>query len=201
MREITVSEFERSQAAVVGAEESFHMDEETFRGFYERTARPLCVYLSRASGDAALAEDLMQETYYRFLRVNLPDLGESHRKNYLFRIATNLLRDHWRSNRTAAVQLPETVEIPVHDPTAERIQQQSILSGALQELKPREREILWLAYGQGSSHKEIAEVLGLKAGSIRLILFRARKKLAHLLRRQGIAGNPSAALSEMKVRS
>jgi RNA polymerase sigma-70 factor (ECF subfamily) len=50
-------------------------------------------------------------------------------------------------------------------------------------LKPREREILWLAYAEGASHKEIADVLGLRAPSVRLMLFRARQKMVKLLRR------------------
>jgi len=189
MREITLSEFERSQAAVVEAEEVFEMDEESFRVFYERTARPLCLYLARVSGDRALAEDLMQETYYRFLRARMPDLGEAHRKNYLFRIATNLLRDHWRSHKGDQGMISETIEVPALDPVAERVHQRSELSYAMLRLKPREREMLWLAYAQGSSHKEIAEVLGLKAASIRLLLFRARRKLAAFLRRRATAEN------------
>ena len=52
---------------------------------------------------------------------------------------------------------------------------------AFGRLKPRERSLLWLAYAQGSSHQEIAGVLGLKTGSIKLLLFRARRRLAGLL--------------------
>jgi len=52
---------------------------------------------------------------------------------------------------------------------------------AFQRLKPRERQLLWLAYVEGSSHKEIADCTGLRAGSIRLLLFRARRKLAELI--------------------
>ena len=52
---------------------------------------------------------------------------------------------------------------------------------AMGRLKPRKRAMLWLAYAQGSSHSEIAEVLGLKTGSIKLMLFRARRKLAAIL--------------------
>jgi RNA polymerase sigma-70 factor (ECF subfamily) len=48
-------------------------------------------------------------------------------------------------------------------------------------LKPRERELLWLGHVERFSHKEIAEILGLKSGSIRLLLFRARKKLGAML--------------------
>ena len=193
MREFTLTELELAQATAGEAREAFHMDEESFRDFYERTARPLWAYLSRVLGDASQAEDLMQEAYYRFLRARLPDLGEAHRRNYLFRIATNLLRDSWRQKKGEHLPLPQELEIPFHDGTVERVQQRSVLSDALRGLKPREREILWLAYAQGSSHKEIAEMLGLKSGSIRLMLFRARKKLAGFLRRRSLAEHPSAA--------
>ena len=54
---------------------------------------------------------------------------------------------------------------------------------AFGRLKPRERALLWLAYAHGSSHSEIADVLGLKTGSIKLLLFRARRKLAATLQR------------------
>jgi RNA polymerase sigma-70 factor (ECF subfamily) len=56
------------------------------------------------------------------------------------------------------------------------------LARSMARLKPRERELLWLAYAQGSSHREIAEALGLKTGSVKLLLFRARRRLAALLR-------------------
>ena len=59
------------------------------------------------------------------------------------------------------------------------------LARAMARLKPRERELLWLAYAQGSSHQEIAETLGLKTASIKLLLFRARRRLAALLREGG----------------
>ena len=52
---------------------------------------------------------------------------------------------------------------------------------ALARLKPRERSLLLLAYSQGSSHHEIAESLGLKTGSVKALLFRARKRLASFL--------------------
>jgi RNA polymerase sigma-70 factor (ECF subfamily) len=54
------------------------------------------------------------------------------------------------------------------------------------QLKPRERDLLWLAYAQGSSHQEIADSLGLRTASIKLLLFRARRKLAGLLQSKGL---------------
>ena len=49
------------------------------------------------------------------------------------------------------------------------------------KLRPRERALLWLAYGVGQPHTEIADALGVKTGSVKLLLFRARRKLANLL--------------------
>ena len=63
------------------------------------------------------------------------------------------------------------------DRAAERID----LSRAMARLKPRERDMLWLAYAQGSSHEEIAAALGLKTASVKSLLFRARRRLAALL--------------------
>ncbi len=182
MREITLSEIERSEAAVDAASETFHMDEESFRAFYAKTARSLWSYLSRISGDAALADDLLQESYFRFLRAKLPEMGETHLKNYLFRIATNLLRDHWRRQKGELVPMPE---MTTDEHTARKVQLRSDLARLLRHLKPRERELLWLAYVEGSSHKEIADMIGLKVESIRLLLFRARRKLADVLRERG----------------
>jgi RNA polymerase sigma-70 factor (ECF subfamily) len=48
-------------------------------------------------------------------------------------------------------------------------------------MRPRDRQILWLAHAEGYSHREIAQVTGLASASIRLLLFRARRKIARLL--------------------
>jgi len=56
----------------------------------------------------------------------------------------------------------------------------------LRELKPRERQLLWLAYVEGMSHHEIAAALNLKSGSIRPLLFRARRRMAEVLRGKGM---------------
>jgi RNA polymerase sigma-70 factor (ECF subfamily) len=185
MAEIIVAELESSKVGTEAAEQAFHMDEQTFRLFYEKTARSLGSYLARLCGDVTLAEDLVQESYYRFLRADLKTSDEAYQKNYLFRIGTNLARDHWRRPKKDNLDLGAGAEVRADDRTAEQVQQRSDLSRALQQLKPREREILWLAYVEGSSHKEIAEVVGLRAGSIRLLLFRARRKMAELIRKSG----------------
>src|SRR5438874_10970902 len=81
------------------AEASEPMSEEDFRAFYDRTARQVWAYLARITGDAALADDLLQEAYYRFYRARTNYQDESHRRNSLFRIAPNLPRDSGRRAR------------------------------------------------------------------------------------------------------
>ena len=181
MRELTITEIERLRAEASDRTVPLEMDEEAFRGFYDRTARTLRAYLARVTGDAALADDLLQEAYYRFLRARGQYEGEVHRRNALFRIATNLVYD---SRRRARVAPPLTVpEQELVDRRAESAatERATELRQALAHLKPRERALLWLAYAQGSSHKEIAQSMGLRTGSVKLLLFRARRRLAGLL--------------------
>jgi RNA polymerase sigma-70 factor (ECF subfamily) len=159
------------------------MDEDAFRAFYDRTARGLWAYLSRITGDRQLADDLMQEAYYRFLRAARDYESDSHRRNSLYLIATNLVRDLRR--KPATLPLPESADLPalqVDGDLARRTERRADLLRAMEQLKPRERQMLWLAYAQGESHKDIAAALGLKSASIRLLLFRARRKLASILR-------------------
>jgi len=166
-----------------GATSYADMDSDAFAGFYERSARPLWAYLARVSGDPALADDLLQESYIRFLAADAPrtDLdGEVAARRYLFRIGTNLLRDHWRKPRTAAIEDVPEEHFRTPD-TSEQSDTRALLGPALLQLKPRERQLLWLAYAEGYSHKEIAAITGLASASVRLLLFRARRKAAHLL--------------------
>ena len=191
MREVTLTDVERLQSQAVDADVAFEMDEEAFRAFYDRTARLLWVYLSRLTGNPGVADDLLQETYFRFLRARVPHESDAHRRHYLFRIATNLARDRHRRHVAApeyALDPDDCAALVAHGDAAKATEQRADLRRAMARLKPRERSLLWLAYVQGSTHREIGDTLGLKAGSIKLMLFRARRKLATLLRGHDAAG-------------
>jgi RNA polymerase sigma-70 factor (ECF subfamily) len=129
------------------------MDSDAFAAFYDRNARPLWAYLLRVSGNQAL---------------------------YLFRVATNLLRDHWRRPATSSIDdLPEGMFASMD--AGNGMEAQALLGPALALMRPRERQLLWLAHAEGYTHREIAEVTGLGTASIRLLLFRARRKIARLM--------------------
>jgi RNA polymerase sigma-70 factor (ECF subfamily) len=165
-------------APPLAAESTAIMDEDRFRLFYERTARPLRGYLIRVLNNPAVADDLLQESYLRLLKAKIPGLlNDEHRKNYLFRIATNLIRDH-KGRRT---------EIALNDDMAAEPDScsGSDVTRLLAGLKPAQRELLWLAYVERFSHYEIAGMLSLKPQSIGPMLSRARHALAQALRRGG----------------
>jgi RNA polymerase sigma-70 factor (ECF subfamily) len=189
MTPFSLTNVERLEAAAGALGVPFEMDEDTFRAFYDRTARPLWAYLARITGDRQAADDLLQECYYRLLRARVTHDDETHRRHYLFKIATNLARDGYRRKASAPEIAAASSEVEPADPVSpERAEARLDLTRAFGRLKRRERELLWLAYAQGSSHAEIGTALGLKTGSIKPLLFRARQKLAGLLRGESSGG-------------
>lgn len=170
------------------ADVALQMDEEAFRGFYDRTSRMLWAYLERMTGDRHAADDLLQDAYYRFLRSGATLESEAHRRHYLFRIATNLARDRFRRNRVIPPHASHDDNAPVAA-SAERVDvaanRRLDVSRAMARLRSRDRAMLWLAYGQGASHEEIAEVVGIGRASVKTMLHRARTRLAAFLTPKG----------------
>jgi RNA polymerase sigma-70 factor (ECF subfamily) len=158
------------------------MDEESFHAFYEQTHRNVRAYLRFMLIGQNVVDDLLQESYFRFLKAGLPASTEpAHQKNYLYRIATNLAHDYRRSRKleTLSEELPAMSKLGSLD-TAHDV------GRAFDRLKPRERDVLWFAYVECFDHKEIAGILQVGIASIRPMLARARNKFADILRRRGI---------------
>ena len=155
------------------------MTEPAFLEFYARTASRLNGYLRKLTGNAALAEDLLQEAYLRFLTRSRALDDDEHQKNYLFRIATNLARDHFRREHRQPVVSDPGVALPSDDCGE--------VWALLARLSPRDRELLLLAYVEGMTHREISQVTGLMRASIKPLLFRARRRFAGVLTSAGLA--------------
>lgn len=160
------------------------MDEARFEAFYRRTAGSLWSYIYRLTGDAATADDLLQKTFFRFLRTNPAVADDDHLRRYVFRTATNLVFDHFREAKRDRTLL----EVPRgREARADGGELRHDMARVFGQLKPRERVLLWLAHVEGNDHEEIAEALGLKAASVRVLLFRARKRLGEMLQKKGLA--------------
>ena len=160
------------------------MDEARFEMIYRRTAGNLWSYICKMTGDAAAADDLLQKTFFRFLRADPQVANDDHLRRWLYRTATNLVMDYFRENKRRG-KLNEDVAPP--SSAASRMDLGHDMMKVFAELKPQERALLWLAHVEESGHAEIAEALGLKTKSIKVLLFRARKKLGEMLKTAGLA--------------
>lgn len=163
-------------------DETFVLREDEFRLLYDRTAKALWVYLFRLTRDTHVADDLLQETFYRFLRTPSSCESEQHERNVLYRIATNLARDARRRQRPM-VPIDESGGVTLTG-AADAVHgagDRTDVQRAMARLKGRDQELLWLAYAEGASHEEIAASLGLRTSSVKTLLFRARRRLAALL--------------------
>jgi len=96
---------------------------------------------------------------------------------FLFRIAANLLHDRWRRGE----------DLPLEDEPAIQTHLEASVDAArtLHRLKPRARQLLWLAYIEEMTHREIAAATGLNIMSVRILLLRARREAQALLAPKG----------------
>ncbi len=155
-----------------------------FEAFYARTARTLHGYLCRLSGDSTTADEVLQETYIRML--NAPRMDELPRKGYLYKTATNLLRDRWRKQKREQ-KLWEMSEFTEH--VHQKFNLPLDMATVFDHLSAQERAILWLAHVEEMSHKEIGAILGVKEKSVRVMVFRARERAKELLTKSGFRGS------------
>jgi len=160
------------------------MNEAQFEAFYRKTAGSLWSYIYRMTGDPATADDLLQKTFLGFLRANPTFESDEHARRYAFRAATNLALDHFRESKRDRLRLDSLTPRPAS--VSDRGELRHDVSRLFGELKPRERALLWLAHVEEAGHDEIGEALGVKSASVRVLLFRARKRLGELLSKAGI---------------
>jgi RNA polymerase sigma-70 factor, ECF subfamily len=157
------------------------MDEAKFDAFYRASAAGLWSYLHRMTGDGAVADDLLQKAFLRMLRADPKVESDEHLRRWLYKTATNLAMDHFRETKRRRERTPE----PVH-PAPRDLDLRHDVKRIFSELKPRERALLWLAHVEQSDHIEIGDALGVKAKSVKVLLFRARKRLTDMLKQRGI---------------
>jgi RNA polymerase sigma-70 factor, ECF subfamily len=152
------------------------MTDEEFCTLYEAHAGRLWGFVVRITGDAAVAEEIVQESFMRvFTARRLDSATPEHRRRYLYTVATNLIR---RSRRAEASEpLTESMTATEHAPMEDGIDVQNALSA----LSHTERATLWLAHVEGWSHREIARALGYREGSLRQVAVRAKRRFIEAL--------------------
>ena len=155
------------------------MDDALFEKIYDGTARSLWAYISRISGNPTVADDILQEAYLRFLASPPRTYSLAEVKPYLYKIATNLVYDRFRRMRRETGYLARSTGAGELEGNISA--DESGMMQVFSRLTHQERSLLWLAYVEGYEHREIADILKLSRLSIRVMLYRARQKLAKLL--------------------
>ena len=173
------------------------MNEQAFVDLYARTSAPLTRNLTRLTGSHALAEDLLQESYLRLLSQARVPGDEAHLRNYLFKIGTNLARDHFRREwRAQPLEDEASLPGPERAGSGRAAAEPADVWAVLERVTPRDRELLLLAYVEGLTHAVISQITGLMRASLKPLLFRARRRFAAALAEAGLApAGSGAALS------
>ena len=158
------------------------LDQAAFGEFYRTTSRGLWSYVYRVTGNAADADDIVQEAFCRLLRGVQDTRDETQWRRYLYRVASNLVADRWRRIARRRQSELEPGHLVLEPPRGD----DKDVVRAFAQLSSRERALLWLAYVEEENHEQIAASLGLGRRSVKVLLFRARRKLRELLRSRGI---------------
>ena len=136
-------------------------------------------FLRHLSEDAALADDLAQETFLRAYRGLSQYRGDASFLTWILGIAHNQHRNARR--RRKEVDWEEADAPEPSEPSAARGSTPSDLSAAMKRLDPNERTALHLFYHQGLTHPEISKVSGWPLGTVKTHLLRGKDKLRTLL--------------------
>jgi RNA polymerase sigma-70 factor (ECF subfamily) len=159
-------------------------DREAFETLYRRYVRPLFGLALRRLGDRGQAEDAVQEAFaaiWRSASTYRPERGAAG--GWLYTVARNAIVDRLRRNGpNTDAELPELAS---SEPGPAQQTEDSYVSWrvhrALEELQPREREVIELAYWSGMSQSEVAQYLGLPLGTVKTRTRSGLSNLASLL--------------------
>lgn len=160
-------------------------DQSAFLPFYEKTAPGLMRFLLwKSNGDKPLAEDILQESYVRFL-LHLDRLESEEEisiQSYLLRIVKHCLIDKVaRSPHAARHHIPIEDALYREETREESRQEQAVelreLAIAMKSLSEKDSEIIWLRDALGMSHREVADQIGISEQASRQAYVRAKRTL------------------------
>jgi RNA polymerase sigma-70 factor (ECF subfamily) len=148
-------------------------------------------YLYRLSGDAALADELANETFYRAILALDGFRGDASVKTWLLKIARNLYLNHVKREKRmmsldALLEKGITFRAYQPDPEAETVNREraEALQRALLSLSETDRSILLLASQEQLPYQEIGQIIGISVAAVKVRIFRARQRLAHALEKE-----------------
>jgi RNA polymerase sigma-70 factor (ECF subfamily) len=163
-------------------------DDQALAEIYDCYAESIYRYLYRYLGDAYLAEDLTSEVFIKLLQaLGTPRAPRDQLKGWLYRVAHNLAMD-WFRQHAKDDPLPLNEELaPDSESLIDRFeekQSQHRLRQAIRQLTSSQQQVILLRFGEGLRIKQVSQLMGKSEGSIKLIQFRAVKRLRKILEQE-----------------
>jgi RNA polymerase sigma-70 factor (ECF subfamily) len=163
--------------------------DDEFERLYSAHAEALLAFLAYRTGDRALAEDAVADTFERLLRTRVRfDPRKSSEKTWIYTIALNIVRDQARrvaAETRALERATAPVPVPASRHPLDDVEDRDELRSALAVLSPEEREAVALRFGGGLAIPEVARVLGTSRATAHGRVYRALEKM-----RLKLAGDP-----------
>jgi RNA polymerase sigma factor (sigma-70 family) len=151
-----------------------------FSSFYRTQKEKLFGYLMRLTGNYQLSTDIMQESFTRYLE----NYGsQTQNVPLLFAIARNAFWDNIRKKRHNQ-EIEKNIEDTTDNPEKLALVRESyrhVLS-AIQTLDKDQRDILSLTVSSNLSYREIASIMGISEGNVKIKVHRARIRLKEILK-------------------
>ncbi|WP_121612791.1 RNA polymerase sigma factor [Mesobacillus foraminis] len=137
------------------------------------------------------AEDIVQETAYKFLRYN-DSIQPSKTRSWLIRVALNFHYDQCRKLSRIRLDLNDEILVATQKEQPETMmltkEEREELSFALAKIKPKFQELLLLKYQTGLSYQEISSIVCMNVSSVKTNLYRARNQLGKVLKEAANGG-------------
>jgi len=176
-------------------------DKESLDRLTELAVERLRVDIFRLTLREDLAEDVVQETLFEMLRV-LKDLKDAHRFwPWLYKIALNKVRQHYRVEKRRQTVTVSAAEQKDSQRSSEHVMAEAIsrelrdiVLGAMRRLKPRQRAILTMRCYREMGYSQIAESMGCSEFAAKMLFYRAKKSLRKQLSRFGFGKSLLPAL-------
>ncbi len=163
------------------------LDKDRFRALFEENYCLLCNYVNALTHDWDLSQEIAQRSFVKIWERRQEISLEGSGKSYLFQTARNTLVDHFRSARVLDIHIQQyanRVEELVDPPVLEErsVEIKCKLAWAVNQLKPKTREIFLLNKQEGLTYDEIADYLQVARRTVEYNMKVAMEQLKEILK-------------------
>lgn len=150
---------------------------------FERYHRELFGFLYHMSSNPQASEDMLQTVFYRMLKYRHTFTGEGAFRSWMYHLARNVLVDSGQQNKRSGQQYDVQLYAErigggtLADESLHKAEEVALLQDALARLSPDHREVLVMSRYQELTYSEIARILGITEGAVKVRVHRAMNEL------------------------